>query len=152
MHGLNSRKGVCRSVLELTGVVGVDVSIEAVGYPGTLLTAAPLVRPGGTIASIGVHGVPVALPMQDMWIQDVTVTMGLVVGGVYPTLLKMVASRRNPGGEDGHSFVHLRPDGRGVRRVQERRRELRPQGDDHSRLVPACHKSFVSFGCWNDQN
>ncbi len=52
-------------VLELTGGVGVDVSIEAVGYPETLLTAASLVRPGGTIANIGVHGVPVSLPMQD---------------------------------------------------------------------------------------
>jgi alcohol dehydrogenase len=52
-------------VLELTG--GVDVSIEAVGYPETLLTAASLGRPGGTIANVGVHGVPVSLPMQDMW-------------------------------------------------------------------------------------
>jgi alcohol dehydrogenase len=40
-------------VMELTGV---DVSIEAVGYPETLLTAASVVRPGGTIAKIGVHG------------------------------------------------------------------------------------------------
>ena len=46
--------------------MGVDVSIEAVGYPGILLTAASLVRPGGTIANVGVHGVPVALPRQDM--------------------------------------------------------------------------------------
>jgi hypothetical protein len=139
-------------VLELTGGVGVDVSIEAVGYPETLLTAASLVRPGGTIANIGVYGVPVALPMQEMWIQNVTLTMGLVDTVSIPTLLKMVASGRNPGGEDGHPLVHLRPDGRGVRRVQERRRELRPQGGDHSRLIPACHKSFVSFGCCNDQN
>src|SRR6266699_541056 len=43
-------------VLELTGGVGVDVSIEAVGYPETLLTAASLVRPGGPPASVGVHG------------------------------------------------------------------------------------------------
>jgi alcohol dehydrogenase len=118
---------IAADVLELTGGVGVDVSIEAVGYPGTLLTAASLVRPGGTIANIGVHGVPVALPMQEMWIQNVTVTMRLVDTVSIPTLLKMVASGRHPGGEDGHPLVHLRPDGRGVRRVQERRRELRPQ-------------------------
>jgi hypothetical protein len=90
--------------------------------------------------------------MQDMWIQGVTVTMGLVDTVSIPTLLKMVASGRNPGGEDRHSFVHLRPDGRGVRPAQERRRELRPQGGDHSRLIPAHHKSFVSFGWCNDQN
>ena len=39
-------------VLALTNGVGVDVSIEAVGYPETLLTTASLVRPGGHIANI----------------------------------------------------------------------------------------------------
>ena len=76
--------------------MGVDVSIGAVGYPETLLTAASLVRPGGTIANVGVHGVPVSLPMQDMWIQNVTLTMGLVDTVSIPTLLKMVASGRIP--------------------------------------------------------
>jgi hypothetical protein len=89
-----------------TGGVGVDVSIEAVGYPETLLTAASLVRPGGTIANIGVHGVPVSLPMQDMWIQNVTLTMGLVDTVSIPTLLKMVASGRIPAEKMGtHSFT-----------------------------------------------
>ncbi|MEP7024109.1 MAG: zinc-binding dehydrogenase [Actinomycetota bacterium] len=65
-------------VIGLTDGLGVDVAIEAVGYPETLLTAAAVVRPGGTIANIGVHGVPVALPMQELWIQNVTLTTGLV--------------------------------------------------------------------------
>jgi alcohol dehydrogenase len=95
-------------VRALTGGLGVDVSIEAVGYPETLLTAAALVRPGGTIANIGVHGAPVTLPMQDMWIQNVTLTMGL------------------------HPLVHVRSDGRGLRRLQERGRELGPQGRHHA--------------------
>jgi len=56
----------------VTGITSVGPMKE------TLLTAASLVRPGGTIANIGVHGVPVSLPMQDMWIQNVTLTMGLV--------------------------------------------------------------------------
>ena len=81
-------------VLALTDGLGVDVSIEAVGYPETLLTAASLVRPGGTIANIGVHGTAVALPMQEMWIQNVTLTMGLVDTVSIPTLLKMVGSGR----------------------------------------------------------
>src|SRR5204863_65751 len=98
-------------VLELTGGVGVDVSIEAVGYPETLLTAASLVRPGGTIANIGVHGVPVSLPMQDMWIQNVTLTMGLVDTVSIPTLLKMVASGRIPAEKMGtHSFTFAQMD------------------------------------------
>src|SRR6266700_673879 len=92
-------------------VVAVDVSIEAVGYPETLLTAAFLVRPGGTIANIGVHGVPVSLPMQDMWIQNVTLTMGLVDTVSIPTLLKMVASGRIPAEKMGtHSFTFAQMD------------------------------------------
>ena len=63
----------------LTDGLGMDVSIEAVGYPETLLTAASLVRPGGTIANIGVHGAPVELPMQEMWIQNAASNSALKV-------------------------------------------------------------------------
>ncbi|MBA2559886.1 MAG: alcohol dehydrogenase catalytic domain-containing protein [Propionibacteriales bacterium] len=98
--------GAVDDVLSLTDGLGVDVAIEAVGYPQTLLTAAALVRPGGTIANIGVHGAPVELPMQEMWIQNVTLTMGLVDTVSIPTLLKMVASGRIPAEKMGtHSFT-----------------------------------------------
>jgi alcohol dehydrogenase len=98
--------GTVDDVIRLTDGLGVDVSIEAVGYPQTLLTAVSLVRPGGTIANIGVHGAPVALPMQDMWIQNVTLTMGLVDTASIPTLLKMVASGRIPAEKMGtHTFT-----------------------------------------------
>jgi alcohol dehydrogenase len=98
--------GTVADVLSLTDGLGVDVSIEAVGYPETLLTAAALVRPGGTIANIGVHGAPVELPMQDMWIKNVNLTMGLVDTVSIPTLLKMVASGRIPAERMGtHSFT-----------------------------------------------
>ncbi|HEY1700918.1 MAG TPA: alcohol dehydrogenase catalytic domain-containing protein [Trebonia sp.] len=98
--------GTVADVLARTDGLGVDVSIEAVGYPETLLTAASLVRPGGTIANIGVHGAPVELPMQDMWIQNVRLTMGLVDTVSIPTLLKMVASGRIPAEQMGtHSFT-----------------------------------------------
>lgn len=98
--------GIVADVMSLTDGLGVDVAIEAVGYPETLLTAASLVRPGGTIANIGVHGTPVELPMQDMWIQNVTVTMGLVDTISIPTLLKMVASGRIASEKMGtHSFT-----------------------------------------------
>jgi alcohol dehydrogenase len=97
--------GTVSDVLALTDGLGVDVSIEAVGYPETLRTAAALVRPGGTIANIGVHGAPVELPMQDMWIQNVTLTMGLVDTVSIPTLLKMVGGGRIPAEKMGtHTF------------------------------------------------
>jgi alcohol dehydrogenase len=98
--------GAVGDVIALTDGLGVDVAIEAVGYPETLLTAASLVRPGGTIANIGVHGVPVELPMHEMWIKNVTLTMGLVDTVSIPTLLKMVASGRIPAEKMGtHSFT-----------------------------------------------
>ncbi|MCB2175380.1 MAG: alcohol dehydrogenase catalytic domain-containing protein [Actinomycetales bacterium] len=93
-------------VIALTDGLGVDVAIEAVGYPQTLLTAAALVRPGGRIANVGVHGAPVELPMQDLWIHNVTLTMGLVDTVSIPTLLTMVASGKIPAEKMGtHSFT-----------------------------------------------
>jgi alcohol dehydrogenase len=98
--------GAAGDVIALTDGLGVDVAIEAVGYPETLLAAASLVRPGGTIANIGVHGVPVELPMQEMWIKNVKLTMGLVDTVSIPTLLKMVAGGRIPAEKMGtHSFT-----------------------------------------------
>jgi len=92
-------------VRALTDGLGVEVAIEAVGYPETLLSAAAMVRPGGTVANVGVHGVPVELPMQEMWIQNITVTMGLVDTVSIPTLLKMVASGKIPAEKMGtHTF------------------------------------------------
>ncbi|HWG62493.1 MAG TPA: alcohol dehydrogenase catalytic domain-containing protein [Streptosporangiaceae bacterium] len=97
---------VVQEVKALTDGLGVDVAIEAVGYPETLLTAAAMVRPGGRIANIGVHGTPVELPMQDMWIQNVTLTMGLVDTVSIPTLLTMVSSGRIPAEKMGtHRFT-----------------------------------------------
>ncbi|MFR9801015.1 alcohol dehydrogenase catalytic domain-containing protein [Pseudonocardia sp. RS010] len=96
---------VVEAVKALTDGLGVDVSIEAVGYPETLRTAAALVRPGGHIANIGVHGVPVELPLEQMWIQNVTLTMGLVDTVSIPTLLTMVASGKIPAEKMGtHTF------------------------------------------------
>src|SRR3954447_751222 len=98
--------GTVDDVKALTDGLGVDVAIEAVGVPETLRTAAALVRPGGRIANIGVHGVPVELPMQDLWIQNVTLSMGLVDTTSIPTLLRMVAGGRIPAEKMGtHRFT-----------------------------------------------
>jgi alcohol dehydrogenase len=108
---LEAGPGIVSEVMGLTDGLGVDVSIEAVGYPETLLTTAALVRPGGTIANIGVHGVPVELPMQEMWIQNVKLTMGLVDTVSIPTLLTMVASGRIPAEKMGtHTFTFAQMD------------------------------------------
>ena len=94
------------AVWDATDGYGADVVVHCTGQAATFPEALSLVRPGGTIANIGVHGTPVELPMQDMWIQNVTVTMGLVDTVSIPTLLKMVASGRIPAEKMGtHSFT-----------------------------------------------
>jgi alcohol dehydrogenase len=98
--------GAIADVKAMTDGLGVDVAIEAVGLPETLRTTAALVRPGGTVANIGVHGVPVELPMHELWIQNVTLTMGLVDTVSIPTLLTMVASGKIPSEKMGtHRFT-----------------------------------------------
>ncbi len=72
--------------------LGADVAIEAVGTPGTFDICTRVVRPGGVIANIGVHGAPTTLHLEDLWIKNVTITTGLVDGTTVPLLLQLVRS------------------------------------------------------------
>jgi alcohol dehydrogenase len=80
--------------MDLTGGLGADVTIEAVGVPETFELCARLVRPGGHVANVGVHGKPAALHLEDLWIKNVTITTGLVDTYSTPTLLRLVATRQ----------------------------------------------------------
>jgi alcohol dehydrogenase len=81
-------------VAELTDGLGADVTIEAVGVPETFELCTKLVRPGGHVANIGVHGKPVTLHLEDLWIRNITMTTGLVDTYSTPTLLRMLAAGR----------------------------------------------------------
>jgi alcohol dehydrogenase len=81
-------------VMELTGDLGADVAIEAVGVPETFELCTRLVRPGGHVANIGVHGKPAMLHLEDLWIKNVTITTGLVDTYSTPTLLELAATRQ----------------------------------------------------------
>ena len=78
----------------LTDGLGADVAIEAVGVPATFELAARLVRPGGHIANIGVHGEPATLHLEELWIKNVTITTGLVNAYSTGTLLKLVTGHQ----------------------------------------------------------
>ncbi|CAM4185556.1 zinc-dependent alcohol dehydrogenase family protein [Gillisia limnaea] len=71
---------------------GVDVAIEAVGVPETFDICQKIVRPGGHVANVGVHGKPVEFQIQDLWIKNITLTTGLVNTNTTPMLLKTVES------------------------------------------------------------
>ena len=62
----------------LTGRLGADVAIEAVGIPATFELCADLVRPGGRVANVGVHGHPATLHLERLWIRNITITIGPV--------------------------------------------------------------------------
>ena len=62
--------------------------------PQTFELATELIRPGGRVANIGVHGDPVTLHLETLWIRDVTITTGLVDTYTIPQLMKLIASGR----------------------------------------------------------
>ena len=88
----NSREDPLAVIKDLTGRLGVDVSIEAVGTPATFELAVKLARPGGRIANIGVHGRAVTLHLDEQWIRDITITTGLKDTSSTPTLMRLVTS------------------------------------------------------------
>jgi alcohol dehydrogenase len=81
-------------VVETTDGLGANVVMEAVGVPETFELCARMVRPGGHLANIGVHGAPATLHLEDLWIRNLTITTGLVDTFSTPTLLTMLAHRQ----------------------------------------------------------
>jgi alcohol dehydrogenase len=90
----NGSEDAVQRVFELTDGLGADVAIEAVGLPATFELCTELVRPGGRIANVGVHGHPVTLHLETLWIRGVTITTGLVDAFTTPQLLKLVREGR----------------------------------------------------------
>ncbi len=92
---VNSGDGkAAEKVLALTGGKGVDVAIEAVGIPATFDICQDVVAAGGHLANVGVHGKPVTLKLEKLWIHNVTITTGLVDTYTTPMLLKNVTAGR----------------------------------------------------------
>jgi alcohol dehydrogenase len=88
----SARQDPLEVVRALTGGLGADVTIEAVGVPSAFEQAVALCRPGGHIANIGVHGEPATLHLEEQWIRNITITTGLVDTYSTPTLLRLVTS------------------------------------------------------------
>src|SRR5580658_1766617 len=90
----NGAEDPVAAIASITGGLGADVAIEAVGVPATFELATKLVRPGGHVANIGVHGEPATLHLEELWTKDVTITTGLVDTYSTPALLRLVTSRQ----------------------------------------------------------
>lgn len=95
----NANGDAVQRVKELTGGKGVDVAIEAIGLPATWDVCQNIVKAGGNIANVGVHGKPVQFDIDRLWIANVTITTGLVSANTTPQLLKVVQSGKLDAGQ-----------------------------------------------------
>ncbi|WP_243039163.1 zinc-dependent alcohol dehydrogenase family protein [Dyella sedimenti] len=93
-------------VMAMTGGLGVDSAIEAVGVPATFTLCESLIAPGGDIAVLGVHGVPVSLHLERLWSHNITLHTRLVDAVTTPMLLKSVqAGKLQPSQLITHHFA-----------------------------------------------
>jgi alcohol dehydrogenase len=90
----NGHEDAVQAVLKMTGGLGADVAVEAVGIPATFELAEELIRPGGRLANVGVHGKPASLHLEKLWIRNVTITTGLVDTRSIPQLLSLIEGKR----------------------------------------------------------
>lgn len=92
---INSSDGkTVEKIMELTDGKGVDVAMEVVGIPATFEMCQKIIKPGGAIPVLGVHGQPVDFHLQDLWIKNIRLTTGLVNTNTTPMLLKTVQSKK----------------------------------------------------------
>ena len=76
----------------MTDGLGGQRVMGVVGFPATFELCTELVRPGGHVANIGVHGSPVTLHLETLWIKKITTE--LFGTSSTPTLLKLVSEGR----------------------------------------------------------
>ena len=137
----NGSEDAIAKVMELTNGLGVDVAVEAVGVPETFELCTAIVRPGGRVANVGVHGHSATLHLETLWIRDVTITTGLVDTLTTPQL--HAAHRGAQARPDAVRDAPVRAvaDGGGVRRLRRRSRDARPQGRAHGASRCGCCRS-----------
>jgi len=82
---------VLTKIMELTAGRGADVTIEAVGSEHTFKLALDAVRSGGNVSVVGVFEKPIELAMNDLWIKNINISMGLVQANHLPTLIDLIS-------------------------------------------------------------
>ena len=96
-HTVNSaNEDAIQRVLDLTDGRGVDCAIEAVGLEATWNICQHIVKEGGHLANVGVHGKSVNFELNKLWIKNLTITTGLVNTNTTGMLLKTCCSGKLP--------------------------------------------------------
>ncbi len=92
----SAQEDAIAKVLDLTSGRGVDCAIEAVGIEATWNICQHIVKEGGNLANVGVHGQSVDFALDKLWIKNLTITTGLVNANTTGMLLKTCCSGSLP--------------------------------------------------------
>lgn len=92
---LDGRQGnVVEQIREITGGLGADVAIEAIGNPVTFEQAVRSVRRGGTVSVVGLFPVPVEFPIHELGFYSIKISMGLASVAHMNRLMGLLESGR----------------------------------------------------------
>lgn len=92
----NSNEDPVARIMAITHNRGVDTAMEAVGASATWDICQRVVKEGGHIANVGVHGKSVNFELEKLWIKNLTITTGLVNANTTGMLLKTCCSGKLP--------------------------------------------------------
>jgi len=83
---------VGEAIREMTEGRGADRTIEANGAKPTYEMALDCVRAGGNVSLVGVFEGPQVLPMNELWIKNIRISMGLLNANHIPELIRLIQS------------------------------------------------------------
>jgi L-iditol 2-dehydrogenase len=92
IHGSGS--DLTHEIHELTGGVGADLALEAVGRAESVAAAIDAVRKGGTVTLIGNITPTISFPLQNVVSREIRVLGSAASAGEYPQAIELVASGR----------------------------------------------------------
>lgn len=89
---LSAKEDIAAQVMQLTGGVGVDVAVEAVGRNETVRASIESVRKGGTVVLVGNISPEVTLPLQRVVTRQIRLQGSCASAGEYPRAIELMAS------------------------------------------------------------
>ncbi|KAH6632886.1 chaperonin 10-like protein [Boeremia exigua] len=90
------KEGLAKRILEFTDGRGADVVIEVVGHSDALEMGFQLLRPWGTISSVGVHNGPIPWTGNQAYGKNLTLQMGRCpVRSIFPQALELLERKQH---------------------------------------------------------
>ncbi len=89
---LSASENLVQQIAELTGGIGVDVVVEAVGKTETIRTAIDCTRKGGDVVLVGNISPEITLPLQKVVSRQIRLQGSCASAGEYPEAIAHLAS------------------------------------------------------------